>query len=303
MVTLSDPPNQHLRYCPACGSTTWIPSGKVKDHSVTGEWFDLMECSNCHLRASYPPPPPNEIGRYYASEDYISHSDSRAGMINRIYHITRLWMLKRKKSWVIKACNKDKGDLLEMGAGTGHFAHYMQTKGWTVTALEPDEKARKLGAEKLAMQIQPVEMLDQLPSHSFDAITMWHVLEHVHDLSHYMDRFRKLLKPGGALIIAVPNYTSKDEAKYKTGWAAYDVPRHLWHFSPDSMERLFQKHQFTLTGKIPMHLDAFYVSMLSEKYRGHSIMATLLGGISGIRTYFATLGNKDKASSLIYIAK
>lgn len=303
MVTLPDAPNQLLGYCPACGSATWIPAGKVKDDSVTGEWFDLMECSICHLRASTPTPAPSEIGRYYASEEYISHSDSRNGLINRIYHAVRTYMLKRKKSWVIKACDKEKGNLLEVGAGTGHFAHFMQSHGWTVTALEPDEKARQLGAEKLAMQMQPMNILDYLPSNSYDVITLWHVLEHVHDPAHYISRFRELLKPGGALIIAVPNYTSKDETIYKTSWAAYDVPRHLWHFSPSSMEKLLQKHQFTLTGKIPMHLDAFYVSMLSEKYRGHSFLATLLGSISGLRTYFATLGNKDKASSLIYIAK
>jgi SAM-dependent methyltransferase len=163
----------------------------------------------------------------------------------------------------------------------------MKLNGWQVAALEPDEKARKVAAEKLNMEIDPIENLGLLPSGYFDVITLWHVLEHVHDLSGYMKRFRAILKPGGRLIIAVPNHTSADANKYGTNWAAYDVPRHLWHFSPKAMETLFNQNQFTLERKLSMPLDAFYVSMLSEKYKGSGITGTVRAFFSGIKTYFS----------------
>jgi len=212
-------------------------------------------------------------------------------------------MLRKKFKWVTRTSGLEKGTLLDIGAGTGHFAHFMKTKGWMVTALEPDENARKVAATKLGLVIQPLEVLGSQPAGSFDVITLWHVLEHVHDLSGYMDHFRTLLKPGGTLIIAVPNFTSKDAAKYGSLWAAYDVPRHLWHFSPDSMEKLMANHQFKLTEKIPMHLDSFYVSMLSEKYAGHKITGSMSGFLSGLQTFLASGKQVDRASSIIYIAR
>ncbi len=303
MVTLSDVLAEPLGPCPACGSNDWKNVGQVKDYSITGEWFDLKECTLCHLKTTYPSPKEVEIGRYYASDEYISHSDTKSGLINRLYHFARQYMLKKKYQWVSHAAGREKGTLLDVGAGTGHFAHFMQTHGWQVTALEPDQKARKVATEKLGIDIKPLEALAQQTPQSYDVITLWHVLEHVHDLHGYMDHFRSILKPGGLLIIAVPNHTSRDAKKYGTHWAAYDVPRHLWHFSPTSMEKLMAQHHFTLTDKIPMHLDAFYVGMLSEKYKGNSGPGSVTGFISGLQTFIAASKNVDEASSLIYIAK
>jgi SAM-dependent methyltransferase len=303
MVTLSEVIGADLGPCPACGANDWKNAGQVKDYSITGEWFDLKECGLCHLKTTYPRPEEAEIGRYYASDDYISHSDTKSGLINRLYHIARQYMLKKKYQWVIRSSDKEKGELLDIGAGTGHFAHFMKTHGWQVTALEPDQKARKIASEKLGLDIKPLEALGQLKPQSYDVITLWHVLEHVHDLNGYMDHFRSILKSGGILIIAVPNHTSHDAKKYGSLWAAFDVPRHLWHFSPNSMEKLMTKHQFTLTDKIPMHLDAFYVSMLSEKYKGPGTFGSLTGFISGLQTFMSTQKKVEEASSIIYIAK
>lgn len=302
MVTLSNGIQEPLGPCPACGLEQWIKAGQVKDYSITGEWFELMECAICHLKMTYPQPNEAEIGRYYASEDYVSHSDTKAGLINRIYHTAREYMLKKKFNWVKEASGLETGTLLDVGAGTGHFAHYMQENGWKVTALEPDGKARAIAAEKLKINIKPLEELGQQSAHSFDVITLWHVLEHVHDLSGYMDHFRSILKPGGTLIIAVPNHTSSDAKKYGAIWAAYDVPRHLWHFSPEAMNKLMTNHGFNLTGKIAMPLDAFYVSMLSEKYRGNDFLGPIAGFASGVGTFISGKRNVDKASSVIYIA-
>ena len=289
--------------CPACGSRDWKDAGQVKDYSISGEWFGLKECTSCHLKATFPQPAAHELGRYYASNDYISHSDTKKGLINKIYHLARRYMLEKKYDVVSRASRKEMGSLLDVGAGTGHFAHYMSEYHWDVTALEPDENARNVGAEKLEMEIHPLEVLGQLKEDSFDVITLWHVLEHVQDISGYISNFKTLLRKDGVLIIAIPNHTSRDAKQYGMKWAAYDVPRHLWHFSPASMEKLLTKHGFELAQKLPMPLDAFYVSMLSEKYQENSFFGPVFAFISGVLTWITTYGNVNKASSIIYIAR
>jgi SAM-dependent methyltransferase len=303
MVTLTGNLEIPAGKCPCCGHEDWKPTGQVKDLSITGEWFDMLECSICHLKKTYPQPIPEEIGRYYASTDYVSHSDTRKGLINKLYHTARNFMLGKKLKWVEQSSGRKTGHLLDVGTGTGHFAHFMQQHGWTVSALEPDSSARKVAAEKLGLIVEPLEKLATFNPASFDVITLWHVLEHVHDLEGYVDHFRSILRQDGTLIIAVPNHTSPDAQKYGAKWAAYDVPRHLWHFSPVSMKTLFDRHGFTLKRKLPMHLDAFYVSMLSEKYLGHYTMAAVNGFFSGMKTYFSAKKSADNSSSIIYIAQ
>lgn len=194
------------------------------------------------------------------------------------------------------------GTLLDIGCGTGAFLHYMQTGGWTVTGLEPDENARHNAKTLYNIDPLPIDQLFQLPAQQYDAITMWHVLEHVHELHAYLDRIRQLLKPGGALLIAVPNYTSSDADHYGEHWAAYDVPRHLYHFSPASMEQLLHQHQIKLIKKHPMVFDGFYVSLLSEKYKtGKSRL--FAGFFHGFRSYRKGLKNVDQCSSIVYECK
>jgi SAM-dependent methyltransferase len=295
----SDP----VMVCPACGGTEWNISGQTKDFSITGEWFELKECSGCHLKATHPQPTEAHLGHYYASKDYISHSDTRSGLTNKLFHRARSFMMKKKHHWVVATTNKKTGNLLDVGAGTGYFGKYMQDQGWEVLALEPDESARKVGVEKLGLNIQPLEILATLEPNTFDVITLWHVLEHVHDIPGYLNQFRSILKQDGVLIIAVPNHTSLDAKHYGIQWAAYDVPRHLWHFSPLSMQKLLTKHGFTLFQKFPMPLDAFYVSLLSEKYRGNYFFGPLMAFVSGLRTMIAGSNLVDRASSIIYISK
>ena len=176
----------------------------------------------------------------------------------------------------------------------------MEIHGWHVRALEPDDTAREIASSKLGIRVEPLTaLLQQLP-HSFDVITLWHVLEHVHDLNGYLKAFASILKPDGTLLVAVPNHLSADAKKYGAKWAAFDVPRHLWHFTPLSMEKLFAKHGFSITQKWNMPLDAFYVSMLSEQYKngkGNIIKAFFNGFISNLKAW----GNTRKCSSVIYV--
>lgn len=289
--------------CPACDHHGWSAAGQVKDYTVSGEWFEIRECIHCHLRMTFPQPPDSKIGDYYASNDYVSHTDTKKGLVNKVYHKARKFMMQRKWHWVTSASGLNTGRLLDVGAGTGHFAKFMKDHGWEVTALEPDSKARKVGHEKLGISIQPLEDLASLQPQSFDVITLWHVLEHVHDVNGYLDQFRSLLNENGTLIIAVPNHTSRDAQQYGSFWAAYDVPRHLWHFSPASMRLLLQKHGFWLSKKITMPLDGFYVSMLSEKYKRNGLAGPAMAFISGLKTIMASRKDVNKASSIIYISK
>lgn len=288
--------------CPVCGSTAIQPVATVKDYSVSGESFPLWACSNCGVRFTQQPPDAASIGPYYKTEAYVSHTETRKGVVNRLYHLVRNYTLRAKRKLVGRASGRHTGALLDIGAGTGAFAGVMQAAGWQVTALEPDATARENALKVHGVQLQPAEQLFALPVASFDVITLWHVLEHVHDLHGYTERFRQLLRPGGTLIIAVPNYTSYDAQHYGAGWAAYDVPRHLWHFSPGSMQQLAAMHGFSISSMQPMWFDSFYVSMLSEQYRKGK--AGLIRAFwYGLASNVQAMANTARCSSVIYVMK
>ncbi len=239
----------------------------AKDHTVSHEPFSIWHCSSCLHRFTQDAPEGAALGRYYKSDAYISHSNTKKGLVNKLYLMIRRITLQSKARLVTRVTGKQQGALLDVGAGTGAFAATLQQQGWQVTGLEPDADARANGAQLHGITLQPIEQLFSLPAASFDAITLWHVLEHVQDLHGYMERFHALLRPGGALLIAVPNYTSHDADIYRKYWAAYDVPRHLHHFSPGSMQRLLEQHGLAVESHRPMWFDSFYISMLSEKYK------------------------------------
>lgn len=286
--------------CPACFSSHIKKVLVCKDYTVSKELFEVWECSDCTLRFTQDVPDAASIGPYYQSTDYISHSDTQKGLVNRLYHIVRRFTLRSKRRLVIDISGKQKKALLDIGAGTGAFAHEMQQAGWQVTGLEPDEKARLNALNNYRLTLETPEKLYKLASGSFYVITMWHVLEHVHDLHGYLETCYRLLKDGGKLIIAVPNYTSFDAKTYGEYWAAYDVPRHLYHFSPKSMQILLESKGFRLEEVKPMWFDSFYVSLLSEQYKnGRQNLAA--GFWNGLISNIKTLTNKERCSSVIYI--
>ena len=290
----------HLSSCPICGSSDIHPSLTARDQAVSGEEFEINECRACSARFTQNIPGPASIGKYYRSPGYISHTDTREGIVNKLYHAIRRITLVQKKKLVEKATGLKKGMLLDVGAGTGLFVRTMQQAGWNATGLEPDEIAREKGKEMKVLLRDTNELLS-LQAASYDVITLWHALEHVHDLHSYLAQFRKLLNPSGQLIIAVPNYTSRDARYYAADWAAYDVPRHLFHFSPASMKVLLAKHGFNLKQLHPQWFDSFYVSLLSEKYKtGKTRLFS--GGWQGLLSDIHTMKDKTRCSSLVYIA-
>lgn len=292
----------HYQHCPICGSEKISKKITAKDYTVSKESFDIWECAVCTGRFTQDIPDVNSIGQYYQSPEYISHSETREGLINRLYHSVRKITMRSKQNWVKSASGVKQGSLLDIGSGTGAFLHYMKQVGWEVTGLEPDAGARQNARDLYNVESRSVEELFTLTPGQFDCITMWHVLEHVHNLHGYIEQIRKLLKPGGALLIAVPNYTSTDARIYGQDWAAYDVPRHLYHFSPQAMDMLLQQHKIRIDQKHPMVFDAFYVSLLSEKnkYGGNGMIR---GGWSGLRSYWKAWRHVEKCSSIVYECK
>jgi 2-polyprenyl-3-methyl-5-hydroxy-6-metoxy-1,4-benzoquinol methylase len=290
----------HYTQCPVCNATTIAPALTAKDNTVSQQDFAIWHCSTCTLRFTQDVPAQDAIGVYYKSDNYISHSDTQKGIVNRLYHAVRKRTLAGKKKLILAQTGLQKGNLLDIGCGTGAFLHTMQTAGWQCTGLEPDADARAKAAALYQITPASPEQLFNLAAGTYHAITMWHVLEHVHQLHDYIKQLHLLLAPGGKIFIAVPNYTSYDAAAYGQHWAAYDVPRHLYHFSPKAMEHLLSGHQLKLAAIKPMWYDSFYVSMLSEQYKngkGNIISAAFKGILSNLKA----LGNTGKCSSVIYI--
>jgi 2-polyprenyl-3-methyl-5-hydroxy-6-metoxy-1,4-benzoquinol methylase len=289
-----------LSACPCCKSIDLAKVLSVKDYTVSGEVFDIWHCNTCTARFTQAIPAKDEIAKYYRSENYISHTDTKSGLINSLYHYVRKRTLRGKRKLVEKYTALSSGNILDIGAGTGAFLDTMQQSGWTVTGVEPDEIARENAKKIYGLSLRSSEELFNLQVQSFDAITLWHVLEHVHDLHEYIDKLKKLLKQSGCLFIAVPNYTSYDAGVYKEHWAAYDVPRHLYHFSPIAMSQLLLQHGLQLKEIKPMWYDSFYVSMLSEKYKtgkNNFIGAVWKGYVSNWKALF----DNERCSSVIYI--
>ena len=251
--------------CPVCNSADFKLFMKIEDYFLTGEEFTLLECVHCGFRFVNPRPDISEIGRYYQSEEYISHDAGKTTLFSRAYKMARIFSIKSKYNLVSKYAKR--GRILDIGCGTGEFLNYCKTKGFDTSGVEPSEKAGRYAREKNGIDIVTGITEVKAGKGAFDCITMWHVLEHVHDLNNTLELVKEFLHPDGVFIVAVPNCNSWDAEEYGKFWAAYDVPRHLYHFSERTMKMLVAKHGFECREILPQKLDAFYVSMLSEKYR------------------------------------
>lgn len=286
--------------CPVCGSSGTSFFLWCRDHTVTGEAFSLFRCNNCLLVFTTEAPDENEIGRYYESDNYISHTDSGNTFSDKIYYAVRKIMLRRKRTLVRKTTNKNSGTLLDIGSGTGHFAAFMKKSGWNVIGIEINERAREYSVKKSGLDAYPPGKLKSLPSGSFDCVTMWHVLEHLRDPGSTLAEIKRLLSPGGRAIIALPNNISFDNFRYRQFWAAYDVPRHLLHFNPVSFAYTAAQAGFDIVNTKSLPFDVFYISYLSEKNRGSKI-PFFKGLFYGIIFFLLSLSDKSRSSSLVYV--
>ena len=288
--------------CPVCDSKQLQEALSAKDYTVSAQQFTIEKCINCSLLFTQNVPTQAQIGEYYNSENYISHSNTQQGIVNNLYHQVRKFTLASKLTLITKNTSSKMLSLLDIGCGTGAFLNAAKQAGWQVTGLEPDENTRAKAKVLYNLEVLPAHHLFELAPNKYDVITMWHVLEHVHALQDYIIEIKKLLTQNGTLLIAVPNYTSLDAQHYHKYWAAYDVPRHLYHFSPKSMQILMERHGFFIKKIKPMWFDAFYVSMMSEQYKKNKlyfIKALFIGLLSNAKAMF----NYAKCSSIIYVIK
>lgn len=265
------------------------------DHTVSKESYEVMRNEDYDMLVTSPVP--NNLERYYASEDYISHTDSKTSLFDKTYQFVKNYTLQKKLK-LINSFNTEEKSILDIGAGTGDFLKVCEKGGWRINGVEPSEKARDFAKNK---NINLVEDISKIDDKQFDVITLWHVLEHIPNLTEYVQQLKSLLKPNGFLIIAVPNYKSFDSEHYKEFWAAYDVPRHLWHFSKTAISKIFSFVEIKVEKILPMKFDSFYVSLLSEKYKtkkSRPIHAFLTGIKSNMKAK-----RSGEYSSLIYILK
>jgi len=291
---------ENLTNCPVCNSTQFNPFLACIDNTVSRETFQIVVCSSCGFKFTNPRPEESDLGRYYKSEDYVSHSNTKKGFINSTYQSVRKYTLLKKLQLISKYYKT--GSILDIGCGTGEFLNTCKNAKWKTIGIEPDTDARSMAIKNYSLDVRDESELKNLSDASFDIISMWHVLEHVPKLNERVEELKRLIKPNGIIIIAVPNCDSLDAKIYKEHWAAYDVPRHLYHFTPKDIESLFRNHSMKVVRILPMIFDSFYVSMLSEKIRTgktNIIRSTW----NGFRSNLAALKSGKTYSSQIYVIR
>lgn len=288
--------------CPLCKSKEISLYQKIKDHPFSQEVFDIFECKKCTFLFTQNIPTQEKIGYYYQAETYVSHTNTTKGLFFKLYHVARSIMLNKKQKLIEKYSGKKTGSILDIGAATGYFLNHMKNNGFHATAVEVDEDSRKFCEDKFNIKSTPPIDFFAKEQPKFDIITMWHVMEHVHDMHMYVDKINELLDDDGIAVIAVPNHAASEVSFFKEYWDGYDVPRHLWHFEPQTMEQLFDQHGFQLIKKKSMPFDSFYISILSFKWKKNPLHM-IFGLIYGFIPFFKQMINVDKSSSLTYIFK
>ena len=290
---------EKLSLCPVCGKSDFSLFLKSNDFFLTKEEFAIVICNSCGMKFVNPRPDASEIVKYYESQDYVSHGGKKNGL-NFLYKMVRRMTIKKKYTLIKKQAKGQK--ILDIGCGTGEFILYCKQHGFEVTGIEPGENPRSFAQREYHLNVHEEAYLENFVTPDFDIITMWHVLEHVHLLQERMKKIVEILKPDGTIIIAVPNNDSWDSRYYGKFWAAYDLPRHLYHFSQETIQILAKNHALTIHEIIPMNLDAFYISLLSEKYlKGRQDYFQAI--INGIRSNCFARKNKNNYSSLIFVLK
>jgi 2-polyprenyl-3-methyl-5-hydroxy-6-metoxy-1,4-benzoquinol methylase len=292
----------HHNVCPLCSSEKIGLQFNCTDHFISKKEFPVFKCAGCGFSFTQDYPEESEIAKFYESDNYISHSDTSEGFSNKIYRFARGLMLRRKQKLIQNITGLKKGTILDIGSGTGHFVNSMKNTGWKAKGIEINEKARNFAITHFGVDISTPDKIPAIEAGSFDCVTLWHVLEHFHDPYKYISEIYRLVKPGAICVIALPNCSSYDAERYKKFWAAWDVPRHLWHFNPATFRRFSEQTGFMLESLRILPLDVFYISRLSEEYKGSSL--PFIKGMSKAMVFcFLSVFNTKRSSSVIYILR
>lgn len=288
----------HLKKCEICESTDLSTFLECTDHFLTKEKFQLSKCNACGFVFVNPRPGNEKLKFYYDSPKYISHSGTEQGIINKIYKRVRKITLEKKLKLIKKHTTGTR--ILDIGCGSGELLNIFKVNNWQTMGVEPNENARNYAINEYGLKVVEENEIEKIPDQSFDAISLWHVIEHIPGLQKRMTELKRILKTSGTLFIAVPHYNSYDAAHYKEYWAAYDVPRHLWHFTPTTLEMLCKKYGFLRINKFPMKFDSYYVSLLSEKYM-HGKQKFFKGLWKGYVSNIKAKKQKYPYSSQVYV--
>lgn len=273
---------------------------RLKDNFLSNEEFDVFRCIDCGFIFTQDHPDEENISDYYKSEDYLSHNDNVKSLSAFLYRIARELMLKRKLRIIRKTSGLSTGVLLDIGSGSGHFAAFLKKHGWRVSGIEINKTVRERSSTEYDFPVFAPDQLSSLQSESFDCVTLWHSLEHFQDPFKYTNEIKRLLKPGGICILALPNSSSCDAEYYREFWGAWDVPRHLWHFRPETVRLFSEKSAFAVSGILRLPFDVYYVSTLSEKYRSAGL-PMVSGLIKALWFSLLSVFRINNSSSLIYI--
>lgn len=290
---------EEISKCLICGEENFVHLFQCKDYFLSYEVFSISQCKSCGFRFTNPRPDNKELEKYYNSVNYISHSEKPETLLENIYHIVRKQSLNKKFNLINKF--KNGKTILDIGCGTGEFINIFKLRNWEVNGIEPNKIAREIALKKYGLEIFDESHLNNFQDREFDVISMWHVLEHVYNTDLQINQIKRILKDDGIVVIAVPNSASLDAQLYKQYWAAYDVPRHLYHFTKKAVIELLSKYNFEVNNILPMKFDAYYISMLSEKYmkgKNNYLRAFLNGMKSNIYAK-----KENNYSSLIFICQ
>ena len=289
---------KQISNCPICNSDSFSKEISCNDHTYSKKSFDIVSCNSCSFWFSNPIPEEKNIGEYYKSDAYVSHTKNKSGVINSLYHFVKNYSIKKKHT-LVKPFLSNNNTLLDYGCGAGDFLTYCKSQGVNTFGYETSDDARKVAEEKSQIKLKSTNEIHQ-ETKQFDVITMWHVLEHVYDLNKDFEKLTSLLNDDGRLIVAVPNRESFDAKHYKESWAAYDLPRHLYHFTKKDITSFSKNYKLEVESILPMVFDSFYVSMLSEKYSGGNIVKGIL---NGLKSNIKGKEEQPNHSSLIYVLK
>lgn len=287
-----------LDKCPVCLRKNLVNKLYCTDYTTSKEKFTIVSCETCDFTFTNPRPKDESLGDYYKSNMYISHTNNSKGLFNWMYQTVRKYAIRTKLTLLKSVTNF--GYHLDIGCGTGEFLNACQQTGFKTKGVEPSKLAREQAVNNYSLSVSKGTNLNQFKDNQFDSISMWHVLEHVPTLIKTITEIKRILNKNGKVIIAVPNHKSWDAGYYNEFWAAWDVPIHLWHFSKETIELLFNKNGFKLIKTKPMLFDSFYVSLLSEEFKtGHKKFIN--GFIIGIISNIIGLFTKRGCSSTIYV--
>lgn len=300
MFHVEQHPKNAILKCPTCGHQNYLTYLELRDYFLSQEEFTIIKCVHCGLLITFPQPLPSDLSKYYKSTQYLSHVTHKGGVDFYLYNKIRKITLASKIRLIKKYTTGT--NLLDIGCATGVFLNYCRMHGYIVEGIEPNEKARNYAREELNLDVKDIPYLTELPHSYFDIITMWHVLEHVPDVNERMSVVKHLLKEDGTAFIALPNPNSYDAKYYKEYWAAYDVPRHLYHFSIDAFSSLCTNNSLRIVKILPLIYDSYYISLLSERYKNgkRSYVNALY---RGLKSNIYAKSNNLNYSSLIYIVK